>query len=140
MTVVEEFVQNPDNMRLFQQERAIYEVTDLLESLMEEVGISRAELAKKLGKTPGWVTQLMDGERNKTIRTVADAFAVLGHEYHSTSRRIQIGGKSGSQTTSGEATTTRPVGASYARPFGPSNPQILRLARAETQELIAVAR
>ncbi len=79
-TLVEEFVADPKHMRLYQQERAIYEVTELLESRMAELGVSRAELARRLGKTRGWVTQLLDGEANKTIRTVADAFAVLGQE------------------------------------------------------------
>jgi transcriptional regulator with XRE-family HTH domain len=92
-TLVEEFVANPENMRLFQQERAIYEVTEVLEALMSELGVSRSELARRLGKTKGWVTQLLDGEANKTVRTVADAFAVLGYEYRSFHRPIQIGKK-----------------------------------------------
>ncbi len=88
-TYVDEFLENAENMRLYQQERSIYEVTELLESLMNELGISRATLAKRLGKSRGWITQLLDGEANKTIRTVADAFAVLGHEYRSSCQPIQ---------------------------------------------------
>jgi hypothetical protein len=90
-TLVEKYVEDPEHMRLFQQERAIYEVTELLESLMAELEVTRAELAARLGKSRGWVTQLLDGEANKTIRTVADVFAVLGYEYHSSYRPIQIG-------------------------------------------------
>lgn len=90
-TLVEEYVEDPNRMRLFQQERAILEVTELIESLMIELGVSRAELAKRLGKTRGWVTQLLDGDSNKTIRTLADTFAVLGHEYHSCYCPIQPG-------------------------------------------------
>src|SRR5262249_25268548 len=89
-TFAEKFVKDPARMRLFQQERAIYEVTDLLDSLMREKGISRATLARRLKKSRGWVTQLLDGESNKTIRTVADVFAVLGQEYRSSYRPIQI--------------------------------------------------
>ena len=90
-TLVERYVQDPTHMRLFQQERAIYEATELLETLMSEQGNNRSELAKRLGKTKGWVTQLLDGEANKTIRTLADAFAVLGHEYRFYYQPIQIG-------------------------------------------------
>src|SRR5262245_58561677 len=86
-------------MREYQQERAIYEVTELLESVMEEQGITRAELAKRLGQSKSWVTQLLDGEQNKTIRTVADVFALLGREYCSFQRPIQIG--RGSSSLSG---------------------------------------
>jgi transcriptional regulator with XRE-family HTH domain len=92
-TVVEEYVNNLDHMRLFQQERAIVEVTDLLEEALEAAGISRSEFAKRLGKSKGWVTQLLDGEGNKTIRTVADAFAVLGFEFRSFRQPIQISNK-----------------------------------------------
>ena len=92
-SLVEQYVEDPKNMRAYQQERAIYEVTELLESLMADLGVTRAELAKRLGKTRGWVTQLLDGDANKTIRTVADAFAVLGHEFRSYSRPIQIATK-----------------------------------------------
>src|SRR5258708_26705797 len=81
-TLVERYVEDPVHMRQFQQERAIYEVTELLESVIKETEISRTELAKRLGKSKGWVTQLLDGEANKTIRTIADALAVLGKELH----------------------------------------------------------
>src|SRR5437867_6731681 len=90
-TLVEQYVEDPEHMRVFQQERAIYEVTELLESAMRELGISRAQLARRLGRSRGWVTQLLDGEANKTIRTIADVFAVLGREYCSFHRPIQIG-------------------------------------------------
>ena len=66
---------------------------------MHDAGITRAELANRLGKSRGWVTQLLDGEANKTIRTVADAFAVLGHEFRSFSQPIRLG-KMSSQTVS----------------------------------------
>jgi len=79
-TLVEEYVDDPEHMRLF-------------ESVMKETGVTRSELAERLGKTKGWVTQLLDGEANKTIRTVADALAVLGRECDVRAPRISIGGK-----------------------------------------------
>lgn len=92
-TLVEQYVEDFDHMRLFQQERSIYEVTAMLEALMAEQGVSRAGLAKLLGRSKGWVTQLLDGEANKTIRTVADVCAVLGQEYCSFHRPIRVGRK-----------------------------------------------
>lgn len=91
-TLVEKYVEDLEHMRLFQQERSIYEVTAMLEALLEAKGVTRAELAKRLGRTKGWVTQLLDGEANKTIRTVADVCAVLGQEYHSSHSPIDIDG------------------------------------------------
>lgn len=90
-TLVEEYVEDPEHMRLFQQERAVYRVTELIESVMAEQGVSRSKLAAKLGRSKGWVTQLLDGDRNKTIRTVADVLAVLGREFVPSQRPIRIG-------------------------------------------------
>lgn len=89
-TLVEQFVESPENMRLFQQERTILEITELLEDALSAKGISRAEFAAMLGKSKGWVTQLLDGEGNKTLRTIADAFAVLGFEFHGSYQDIAI--------------------------------------------------
>lgn len=77
-------------MRLYQQERAIYEVTDLIESTMATQGVKRGELAERLGTNKSWVTQLLDADANKTIRTVADALAVLGFEFRSFAAPIRI--------------------------------------------------
>jgi transcriptional regulator with XRE-family HTH domain len=93
-SLVEQYVQDPRHMRLFQQERAIYEVTTLIEETMDAERVTRAELAKKLGKGKSWVTQLLDGEGNKTIRTVADALAVLGYEFRAFAEPIRIGRES----------------------------------------------
>lgn len=83
------FLENPDNMRLFQEERSVYKTTELLQQLMETLDISRADLARLLKTSPGWITQLLDEEKNNTIRTIAGAFAVLGFEFTPTCKRIQ---------------------------------------------------
>jgi hypothetical protein len=90
-TLLEQYVSSESRMRRFQQERAISAVTGLICELMEQKQINRAMLAEKLGKSKGWVTQLLEGDANKTIRTVADVLAVLGEELRVTSRPISIG-------------------------------------------------
>ena len=77
-TYLEAFANSPDRLRKFQQEKAIVDVTELICARLDAQGLSRSDLARMLGRTKGWVTQLLDGENNKTIRTVADVFAVLG--------------------------------------------------------------
>lgn len=81
-TLFDQYMSDPANMRMFEQERAICEVTNLIENVMARHNVTRAELAAKLGKSESWVTQLLDGESHKIIRTVADVFAVLGYELH----------------------------------------------------------
>lgn len=88
---LEEFVESPEDMRLFQQERAITEITELICKVMERQGVTRTKLAELLRTTKGYVTQLLDGEANKTIRTVADVLAVLGMEFQVSAGPIKIG-------------------------------------------------
>jgi transcriptional regulator with XRE-family HTH domain len=45
--------------------------------LLAEHGVTRQELADRLGKSKGYVSQLLNGERNMTLRTLAD----LGHAF-----------------------------------------------------------
>lgn len=111
-SLVEEYLEDPMHLRLYLQEGAIMAVTDLIEEAMETEGVSRAELARRLGKSKGWVTQLLDGEANKTIRTVADVLAVLGYAYHSSHEPIRVGSRtvrSPNATSNGHPKNRRPV-------------------------------
>jgi len=81
-TVVERFVEDPVQRRLFKQEQAILEVTEFICGQMEAKGISRSELARRLGKTKGYITQLLDGRTNMTVRTIADVCDALGCRFH----------------------------------------------------------
>ena len=81
-SLMERLTSTPEGMRLYQQERAIQEVTDLLCQIMDEQKVSRAELAKRLGRTKGYVTQLLDGRANMTVRTIADVFLSLDCAVH----------------------------------------------------------
>ncbi|MBU4354072.1 MAG: helix-turn-helix domain-containing protein [Proteobacteria bacterium] len=57
----------------------IMEVTETLCELLEKEKISRKELADRLGKSKGFISQLLNGGRNLTLRTVADILHVLGY-------------------------------------------------------------
>ena len=69
---------SPKEKRLLEQERLILEVTELICGIMEEERISRSELAKRLQKSKGHVSQLLDGSRNMTLRTLAEILSALG--------------------------------------------------------------
>ena len=71
-----------DEMRRYQQDRAILAVTETVCRLMEEQGVSRSELARRLGKSKSYVTQLLDGEANMTVRTISDVFVALERAVH----------------------------------------------------------
>ena len=59
------------------QERLILDVTEQLAGALENSGVTRAELARRMRRTPGLVSQVLGGGRNLTLRTIADIAAAL---------------------------------------------------------------
>jgi transcriptional regulator with XRE-family HTH domain len=80
MNLLEQYSQDPRFARLLAQEELILEVTETLCALLEKEQVSRAELARRLGKSKGFVSQLLNGGRNLTLRTLADVLSVLGYK------------------------------------------------------------
>ena len=79
-TDYEIFEQSSDhNRRLLREEELILEVTEAVSVVMEKEGISKAQLAKRLGKTKGFISQLLSGGRNLTLRTLAGLVDALGY-------------------------------------------------------------
>jgi transcriptional regulator with XRE-family HTH domain len=86
---------DPEFRRLLAQEELILEVTEVLCGLLEDEKIPKKELADRLGKTKGFVSQLLNGGRNLTLRTVADILHVLGYKVTLTPYKEEIrGGRS----------------------------------------------
>jgi antitoxin component HigA of HigAB toxin-antitoxin module len=76
---LEKFVENPENRRIYEQERLLVDATELLSTVMEKTGTKRAELAQRLKKSKAYVTQILRGNQNLTLKTLADAFFALNH-------------------------------------------------------------
>lgn len=68
-----------DYERLVEEESLILEATEMIEELLELAGTNRKELADRLGKSKGFVTQILAGDRNMTLRTLADFAFALEH-------------------------------------------------------------
>jgi transcriptional regulator with XRE-family HTH domain len=79
-TILDDYMKNPQFKRLMSQEELIMEVTETLCELLEKEKVSRKELANRLGKSKGFVSQLLNGGRNLTLRTVADILYALGYK------------------------------------------------------------
>ena len=78
--------------RLLRQERLILDVTELLTEALGNSGVTRAELARRLGRTPGFVSQVLGGGRNLTLRTIADIAEALAlrPSFELTSDRVAV--------------------------------------------------
>lgn len=81
-TMVDEMTSTPEGMKLFQQERMILEVTEMIWEIMEKGAITKSELAHRLEKSKAYVTQLLNGMTNMTLRTVSDVLFALGKSGH----------------------------------------------------------
>jgi transcriptional regulator with XRE-family HTH domain len=65
---------------------AIIEFTESLVREMERQGITRVELARRLGATPAYVTKILRGKVNFTLATMVRLARALDNELH-----VQLG-------------------------------------------------
>ncbi|HFI1903244.1 TPA: helix-turn-helix domain-containing protein [Enterobacter roggenkampii] len=61
-----------EHKRLYAAEELTFNVTEDILIQMEDRGVSKSDLAEKLGKTKAYISQLLSGSRNMTLRTLAD--------------------------------------------------------------------
>jgi len=64
--------ESEEHQRLVAQERLILEVTESIHGQMQAMGVNRVQLAERLGKSKAYVSQLLSGNRNMTLRSLAD--------------------------------------------------------------------
>ncbi|MBL8217538.1 MAG: XRE family transcriptional regulator [Bryobacterales bacterium] len=93
-------MEDPEFRRLFAQEQLAGEASELVWKVMQERGLSKADLARLLGKSRAWVSQMLGTESNLTLRTLADVMHRLGTEVHL---------RAEAHATAKKAPETRPV-------------------------------
>lgn len=71
-------MQDSEFSRLFAVESAVTEAAGVIARLMEEQRVSKAELARRMGRSRAWVTQLLSGSANMTVRTLGEVTFHLG--------------------------------------------------------------
>lgn len=70
----------PEREQAFAEEGLITLVAEEIYALLEKQGLSKADLAEKLGCSKANVTGLLSGSRNMSCRTLAHIAHVLGHD------------------------------------------------------------
>ena len=63
--------------RMVRQEELILDVTNRLTEALEQAGVTKAELAKRIERSPGFVSHVFGGGRNLTLKTISDIAAAL---------------------------------------------------------------
>ena len=69
-----------ENTADYQFESAVVDLTEAICEIMEAKGISRADLARQLGKSRAWVTKVLRGDRNLTLKTIVEILWELGYK------------------------------------------------------------
>lgn len=71
--LLEEYKDDPD----FVAEELVLALGESITSCMEQRHLNRAELARRLGVSKAYVTKLLDGKPNMTLRTLASIAVAL---------------------------------------------------------------
>lgn len=78
-TLYEEFMKEKEFERIMAQEDLIMEVTEGFCEILENENLKRSNLAQLMGKTKGYISQLLNGSRNITLRSLSDIAYYLGY-------------------------------------------------------------
>lgn len=64
--------------KAYAREDLVFNVTEDLLLILEDLSISKAELARRLGKSKSYITQVLSGSRNMTLGSFSDICFALG--------------------------------------------------------------
>jgi len=78
MGYIDKLLKEPQNRQLLAQEVFVVEIVAKICEYMERHNISRTELARRMGKNRSFITQILSGERNFQINTLAGIIYSLG--------------------------------------------------------------
>lgn len=70
MTFLEKYIEKHEYSIDYQTELSIIDLNEKFIAKMEELKISRAELAKRLGVSKAFITKVLNGNPNMTIKTI----------------------------------------------------------------------
>ena len=73
-------MQDPEFQKLLSIETLVVEASEMIARLMAEQNVNKANLAGRLNKSRAWVTQLLSGNANMTVRTLAEVVYALDAE------------------------------------------------------------
>ena len=74
---IKELLSDREGRKLYFREDLIFEVTEAICKAMEERGISKAKLSRRAGVSKSNITQLLSGDHNMRLTTIADLLFAL---------------------------------------------------------------
>lgn len=79
-TQFEQLSKRPEFRKLYAIEGLVTEAGEFIARLMQERKVTKAELARRLGRSRAYITQMLSGSTNLTVRTLAEVAYALGAE------------------------------------------------------------
>jgi len=73
-----ELLADPEIRRVYEEELLFGEATDTVAALLESLGLTQRDLAGRLGVSEGRVSQILSGQENLTLRSLASLGWALG--------------------------------------------------------------
>lgn len=89
-TLHDEYLKDKEFARIMAQEDLIMDVTEHFCKILQEENLSRSKLAHIMGKTKGYVSQLLNGNRNITLRVLSDVAYYLGYTAKISVQKINV--------------------------------------------------
>ena len=76
-TFIQKLMSDEEGRKLYYREDLIFEVTEAISQIMEEKGVNKTELSRLTGVSKSNITQLLSGDHNMRLTTVADLLYAL---------------------------------------------------------------
>ena len=79
---LERITATPEAMASFQRERVLLDATEAVFELMQAAGVSRRDLAARIGRSKRYVADFLKGRKSPSLAVLSDMFCALGAELH----------------------------------------------------------
>lgn len=76
-TFIQKLMSDEKGRKLYYREDLIFEVTEAISQVMEKKGVNKAELSRLADVSKSNITQLLSGDHNMQLTTVADLLYAL---------------------------------------------------------------
>lgn len=80
MSNLKEWLSTDERRREFAEEALIVDVAEQIWAAMDAAKVTKSEIAERLGKSKAFISQMLNGSRNMTLRSLADIAQCVGYK------------------------------------------------------------
>jgi transcriptional regulator with XRE-family HTH domain len=79
MSKLTDWLSTEDRRREFAEEALIVDAAEQIWAAMTSAKVTKSEIAERLGKSKAFISQMLNGSRNMTLRSLADISHCIGY-------------------------------------------------------------